>query len=102
MRVVDILRRRPDAETEELVRLIVSAPGEPATYEVLLPELREGLEQMIAEGLPGDRGGWFHLADGDAFLDATLAYYHGSRYWASEIQRHEPAELSKPGDPNRR
>lgn len=92
MRAVDILRRRPeDAATERLARLTVGAPGDAAVLEVLIPEFREGMEQIIADGAPDEQGRWVHLEDGEAFLDAALGYFRGSRFWAREVDPDDPA-----------
>jgi hypothetical protein len=86
VRAVDLFRRRPeDGAIEHVARLTVSSPDAPAELEVRMPEFREGLEVMLADGVPGDRGGWFGLPDGEAFLDAALTHFHGSRFWAEAV-----------------
>ena len=86
MRSVDLFRRRPeDGQIKHLARLTVRSPAGPAELEVRLPAFREGIELMLADGVPGDHGGWFTMADGEAFLDASLAHFHGSRFWAEEV-----------------
>ncbi len=85
MRAVLLLSRTPDAVTEPLARLTVRAPGEPAQVEVLIPEEREGIEFLIAQGAHDGHGRQLTVNDGDAFLDALLDYYLGSRLWAEEV-----------------
>ena len=89
MRAVLLLSRTPDAVTEPLARLTVRAPGEPAEVEVLVPQDREGIEFLIAQGAPDGRGHLLTVDDGEAFLDALLDYYLGSRLWAEEVDAGE-------------
>lgn len=91
MRVVEIRRRRPaDAEIERLARVVVRTPGAPAEVEVLIPELREGLEAMLADGVTDDVEARFvRLEDGEAFLDALPRFYRGSRFWAQNVEADE-------------
>ena len=91
MRVVEIRRRRPeDAEIERLARVFVRAPGGPAEVEVLVPEFREGLESMLADGITDDVAARFlQLEDGEAFLDALPKFYRGSRFWAQKVETTE-------------
>ncbi len=84
MRSVLLMRRRADAEEEALVRLTVAADGGPATVEILVPEMREGLEEMIAAGTPDGHGHLLTIDDGAAFLNGLLLAYRGSRFWAEE------------------
>ena len=86
MRSVLLLSRGPDAVTESLARITVREPGDPAEVEVLIPEDREGIEFMIAQGAPDGRGHLLTVNDGEAFLDALLQYYLGSRLWAEEVE----------------
>lgn len=86
MRVVEIRRRRPeDAEIERLARVYVTKPGGPAHLDVFDPDLREGLEALIADGATDINGKWRQLADGEAFLLALPTFYHGSRFWAEDV-----------------
>ncbi len=89
MRVVEIRRRGPDAEVERLARVYVSEPGGPAHLEVLIPEFREGLETLIADGATDANGKWRQLADGEAFLSALPVFYRGSRFWAEAVEGDE-------------
>jgi hypothetical protein len=87
MRTVEILRRTPDAETEALARFTVATPGRPAEMEVLIPEFREGLELLgIGLSLADGDGHRIDPGDGEAYLDALLIRYRGSRLWARELQ----------------
>lgn len=87
MRVVEIRRRRPeDASVESLARVFVREPGGRAEVEILVPELREGLESMLADGVTDDVAARFvRLEDGEAFLDALPRFYRSSRFWAREL-----------------
>ncbi len=86
MRTVVILRRTPDAETEELARISASAPGTPVDIEVLVPEFREGLAALgIGGTIPDGSGRSIAPDDGEAYLDALLVTYRGSRLWAREV-----------------
>ncbi len=85
MRAVLLLSRTPDAVIEPLARLTVREPGEAAEVEVLIPEEREGIEFLIAQGGRDERGRVLTLDEGDAFLDALLGFYLGSRLWAEEV-----------------
>ena len=86
MRLVEIRRRRPqDGDIERLARVYVRGPGQPAELDVLATDYREGIEQLIAEGVAAPRGGLVHLADGEAFLDALPVFFHSSRFWAEEL-----------------
>jgi hypothetical protein len=84
VRLVEIRRRTPDGEVERLVRVVVAAPGEAAAYEILVSGL-PGLEVTMAEGVPDGKGRRLHLADGEAYLDELPRFYHGSRFWAEEV-----------------
>jgi hypothetical protein len=87
MRVVELRRRRPeDGEIERLARVYVRSSGEPASFEVLVPDLREGLERLIADGATDDLGRYVQLSDGEAFLAALPDFYHSSRFWAEEVE----------------
>ena len=91
MKVVEIRRRRPeDAEIERLARVFVRSPGGPAEVEILIPEFREGLESMLADGITDDVAARFlQLEDGEAFLDALPRFYRGSRFWAQKVETTE-------------
>lgn len=89
MRIVEIRRRRPeDGEIQRLVRVFVQRSGDEAEYELLVPDM-PGLEPIIAEGIADGRGGRLHLADGERYLDELPTFYHGSRFWAEEIEGDE-------------
>lgn len=91
-RVVNLLRRRPeDGSVELLARIYVYAAGEPATFEIIKSEWREGLTATIHEGAPEQRSGKLTtLADGERFLDALPLHFHGSRFWAEEVPPDAP------------
>ena len=86
MRIVELRRRRPDAEVERLARVYVIESGGPAYLEVYDPENQEGIETLIADGATGLDGRWRELADGEAFLAALPVFYRGSRFWAQELE----------------
>lgn len=87
MRTVEIFRRRPeDAETERVGRVFVREPGQPAEFEVFVPEFQNGFAMILAEGVADERGRSLYLADGEAFLSALPAFYHGSRFWAEDTE----------------
>ena len=88
MSVVEIRRRRPeDGEIERLALVFVRVEGGPAEVEVLVPEFREGLEAMLADGITDDVAARFlRLEDGQAFIDALPRFYRGSRFWAQRIE----------------
>lgn len=85
-RVINILRRRAeDGSIELLARVCVATPGQPATYEVVQPEFHEGITRMLREEVVDEKTGTLlSLADSGRFLNALLALYRGSRFWAAE------------------
>jgi hypothetical protein len=90
MRTVEIRRRRPeDGEIERLLRVHANG-GEPAEFEVLKPEFREGLELLLADGVPDGSGEMLHLSDGETFVAALLDWYRSSRFWAEEVAEDPP------------
>ena len=85
MRVVEIRGRRPqNGEIQRLVRVFVRRSGDEAEYEILVPDM-PGLELTIAEGIADANGRRLYLADGEPYLDELPTFYHGSRFWAEEI-----------------
>lgn len=92
MRAVDLYRRTPDAETRQIARVSVASPGAAATVEVVDPEYQEGVAFIVAQGAPDGRGRQLGLEDGEAFLDALLQFYVGSRLWAEPVDAAEVAD----------
>jgi len=86
MKAAEIRRRRPeDAQVERLARVYVSEPGGPARVHVLVPELTEGIESMLGDGVTDDQGRFLTLEDGEAFVEALPTFYRGSRFWAQPV-----------------
>jgi hypothetical protein len=86
MRVVELLRRRPeDGQVELLARVWCDGPGLPASVEILAPQYREGIELTLAEGARDSAGRALHVADGEAFVAALPDHHRGSRFWAVEV-----------------
>jgi hypothetical protein len=91
-RVVNLLRRQPeDGSIELLARIYVHGAGEPATFEIIKTEWREGITMTILEGVPDPRTGTLTtLADGERFLDALPRHHRSSRFWAEEVPPDAP------------
>lgn len=93
MKIVELRRRRPDAQIERLARVYVTDPGGPAQLEVYSSENQEGIEALIADGATDLNGKWRQLADGEAFLSALPTFYRGSRFWAEEVAAEEAQDV---------
>ncbi|MGI8928515.1 MAG: hypothetical protein ACR2H0_03475 [Candidatus Limnocylindrales bacterium] len=89
MKTVEIRRRRPeDGEIERLAR-VTAEPGQPAEFDYLIPEFREGIEVLIADPIVDARGRVIAATDGEAYVAALPEVYRGSRFWAEEVREDE-------------
>jgi hypothetical protein len=86
MSIIELYRRRPDtAEAELLARVVVTEPGGPAVMIPAVPDDRAGLEAILARGVADASGRLVDPKDGEAYLNALVETFRGSRFWAERV-----------------
>lgn len=83
--IVALRRRHPDTgEPETLATFTIGSDGR-VRLEPADAGNRAGIDTILGDGVPDERGSLVTPDDGEAYLRALLAAYRGSRLWAEQV-----------------
>ena len=83
--IVALRRRNPDTgEPETLATFSIGSDGR-ARLEPADPGDRAGIDAILGDGVPDERGSLVTPVEGEAYLRALLSAYRGSRLWAEQV-----------------
>ncbi len=84
--IVALRRRDPaTAEVETLATFRLASDGARVVMEPADPAQLPGVEAILGDGIPDERGRLMTADHGEAYLLALLAAYRGSRLWAEQV-----------------
>jgi hypothetical protein len=84
--IVELRRRDPaTADVETLATFRLSRDGARVVMERADRAQLAGVEAILGDGVPDERGRLLTADDGEAYLLALLGAYRGSRLWAEQV-----------------